>query len=156
MKTCTRCKERKPLSDFYLIMKHGKKVPASRCKACMIKIACDWNKNNPHRTNQAARRRYRENPEKESKRLLSNRLNMLYGISLEQYNSMLVSQGGVCVICGNPPTKGRLHIDHCHAGSGIRGLLCNNCNLGLGNFKDNPHLLLKAKIYLEEFYAKRK
>lgn len=78
---------------------------------------------------------------------------MQYGITLEQYNAMVVAQGGVCKICGNPPNGKRLVVDHCHSLTKFRGLLCERCNQGLGSFKDNPHLLLSAKEYLEEFYA---
>ena len=60
-----------------------------------------------------------------------------YGITLEQYDLMLAAQAGVCSICGNPPKDKRLDIDHCHDTNIIRGLLCNNCNRGLGHFKNN-------------------
>jgi hypothetical protein len=64
-----------------------------------------------------------------------------------------MSQNGVCAICGSPPTGTRSHgllaIDHCHDTLKIRGLLCNNCNNGLGRFKDNPDSLRKAADYLE-------
>jgi hypothetical protein len=43
-----------------------------------------------------------------------------------------------------------LAIDHCHKTGKIRGLLCKNCNQGLGQFKDNIDLLLSAAKYLYE------
>lgn len=54
--------------------------------------------------------------------------------------------GNVCGICDK---DGHLMLDHCHTTGKIRGLLCNNCNLGLGNFKDSLDLLDRAKRYLE-------
>lgn len=51
-----------------------------------------------------------------------------------------------CVICGVETTK--LVVDHCHKTGSIRGLLCTNCNLGLGHFKDDPLLLEFAIQYL--------
>lgn len=53
---------------------------------------------------------------------------------------------GECVICGeNGP---RLAVDHDHSNGNVRGLLCMNCNQGLGKFKDDPQLLEFARIYL--------
>lgn len=54
-----------------------------------------------------------------------------------------------CLICGE---ETKLVTDHCHSTLKVRGKLCNNCNLGLGHFKDDPMLLEFAKIYLM-FYS---
>lgn len=53
-----------------------------------------------------------------------------------------------CAICGKPP-RARLQIDHNHKTGKYRGLLCDNCNIGLGHFKDSPELLRKAIDYLK-------
>ena len=58
-------------------------------------------------------------------------------------------QGGACAICLQIPQKGRLYADHCHRTSKPRGLLCSDCNMALGMFKDNPELLLRAAEYLK-------
>jgi hypothetical protein len=58
---------------------------------------------------------------------------------------MLKEQKGVCVICRREPAK---HVDHDHATGAVRALLCFNCNGGLGQFKDNPHLLHAAAYYV--------
>lgn len=64
-------------------------------------------------------------------------------------------QGHVCKICGeegflmNRRVKSALNVDHCHKTGTIRGMLCHNCNRGLGLFQDNPELLRKAADYLE-------
>lgn len=50
-----------------------------------------------------------------------------------------------CAICEK---TGKLFIDHCHSSKKIRGVLCQQCNFGLGNFKDDPALLAKAIAYL--------
>lgn len=77
--------------------------------------------------------------------ILKNR----YGIEEFDYNKLLTNQNGVCAICKQPPKENkRLDVDHCHTTKKLRGLLCNNCNRGLGHFKDSQELLLKAKIYL--------
>ena len=77
-----------------------------------------------------------------------------YGITQEQYDELLEYQGGVCAICYQPETlqiKGKivnLSIDHCHDTGTVRGLLCRSCNVGLGNFRDNPENLKSAIVYL--------
>jgi hypothetical protein len=72
-----------------------------------------------------------------------------------QYDALVQAQGGVCAICEKPETLvrfgevDRLSIDHCHIGMRVRGLLCANCNNGLGRFCDDPAILRKAADYLE-------
>jgi len=65
---------------------------------------------------------------------------------------MVDDQDGVCAICGEPP-GGRwkkLHVDHDHETGRVRALLCVSCNRALGWFRDNPEILRKAIVYLEE------
>jgi hypothetical protein len=75
-----------------------------------------------------------------------------YGLSVVEYESLLVKQNGLCAICGKPqsdPRKnGRLCVDHDHDTNEIRGLLCSNCNTALGLMKDDIHRLAKAIEYL--------
>lgn len=72
-----------------------------------------------------------------------------YGITKEEYQDMLKEQSGKCRICDSLPKEGkRLDVDHCHSTQNVRGLLCNNCNRGLGHFKDSPVLLVEALRYL--------
>jgi hypothetical protein len=73
-----------------------------------------------------------------------------YDILPEQYESMVTSQGGVCAICKRV-TENFLHVDHCHSTKRIRGLLCINCNLGLGAAKDSLLTLESFVRYLEEW-----
>lgn len=73
-----------------------------------------------------------------------------YGMTKEDFNTMLDQQGGVCKICRNPnlQQKVRLHVDHCHKTGIVRGLLCAHCNHGLGRFMDDVILLQSAIEYL--------
>jgi hypothetical protein len=71
-----------------------------------------------------------------------------YGVTPAMYDIMLEKQGGVCPICGNLPGKRALAVDHDHRTGEVRGLLCKECNNGLGHFKDNPEFLKKAIDYL--------
>lgn len=74
-----------------------------------------------------------------------------YGITLKEYDEMFHAQGGRCAGCGIMPTSDKpLAIDHCHKSSKVRGLLCSNCNLALGNAKDNTNTLKNLIVYLEK------
>lgn len=81
----------------------------------------------------------------------------LYGISLAQYDALLLKQSGGCAICGEQCSSGRrLAVDHDHAccpgmktcGKCVRGLLCGQCNQGIGKLRDSPRLLVNAIAYL--------
>ncbi len=73
-----------------------------------------------------------------------------YGLTLDQYDELSVQQGDKCKICGGINKNGkRLFVDHSHTTGKIRGLLCSNCNSGLGFFEDNPQILINAAEYLK-------
>jgi hypothetical protein len=76
-----------------------------------------------------------------------------YGISVEDYDKMLESQGGGCYICGIGPVGRALDIDHDHRTGKVRGLLCSNHNRALGLLGDDPDLLLAAHTYLVQQYV---
>ena len=63
------------------------------------------------------------------------------------YADLFEKQQGLCGICKQAMRRPML--DHCHKTMAVRGLLCSNCNIGLGQFKDNPDLLRAAIYYLE-------
>lgn len=75
-----------------------------------------------------------------------------YGLTEAQFRELLEKQKGCCAICGTdtPGGQGRFHVDHCHKSGHVRGLLCSNCNTGLGQFKDSPGLMLRGADYLEK------
>ena len=85
-----------------------------------------------------------------SKPSTTNRvLKKMYGITLEEYDARLLKQDSKCAICGAADRRGyRLSVDHDHETGRVRGLLCGNCNLGLGSLKDDPELLEKAAAYI--------
>jgi hypothetical protein len=78
-----------------------------------------------------------------------------YGMTLADYDALLAKQNGVCFICETKPPDQTLAVDHHHATGVVRGLLCRDCNLGVGNFKDDPHLTRRATAYLEAHLARR-
>lgn len=73
-----------------------------------------------------------------------------YGMTAEQAIAYEREGGGACWICRGPfnPERREPHWDHDHATGELRGLLCSNCNLGLGYFKDAPERLSAAIEYL--------
>ena len=92
----------------------------------------------------------KEHPDVLYRRNRNKVLKCRYGITLEDYALMLAEQGGVCAICGTPPSEARvLDVDHCHESGTVRGLLCRSCNLCLGRMSDDPDLLRRAADYLE-------
>ena len=87
------------------------------------------------------------NPDKREEIMERSRLKK-YGLTIDQYKSILVRQDGKCAICGD--TLGcRVHIDHDHVTGLVRGILCQSCNVGLGHFRDNSMILREAASYLE-------
>ncbi len=102
-----------------------------------------------------ARAAYRADPERgraKRRRWFANKLD--FGITVAQYDAMLVAQGGCCRLCKSttPGQKRKVHfmVDHCHTTGKIRGLLCHPCNVALGLFKDNITTLKEAQRYLEQ------
>jgi hypothetical protein len=81
-------------------------------------------------------------------------LKVLYGISMSDYRAMLAQQGGSCAICRTEPVSRKLSVDHDGATGLIRGLLCNGCNVGLGNFGHSSQRLGAAKEYREAATAR--
>ena len=105
-----------------------------------------------------ARKERRKNQRKlynkfNKKKLKSKELLRKYGIDVDDYDRMVESQNNKCKICGTdePRGVGGWKVDHCHMTGKVRGLLCNNCNLGLGYFKDNTKSLQAAIEYLNEY-----
>lgn len=142
-KTCKKCGETKPLVDFYGKTRQAQFPESSAgfssdCKVCVRERTAAYRK---------ARRQLHVDYMKEID------LKRKYGINLEQYNRMFASQGGCCAICGKHQVefvKG-LAVDHDHVTGQVRSLLCVNCNLGVGCFRENIQLLRVAIQYLERF-----
>lgn len=72
------------------------------------------------------------------------------GLSLEEANKIADLEVINCEICGVILGKS-FHIDHCHKTNKFRGLLCSNCNIGIGLFGDDPNRLKAAVAYLIRF-----
>lgn len=78
-----------------------------------------------------------------------------YGITMEQFFALAAQQQNLCAICGvkliltGSRTHRKAAVDHDHVTGKIRGILCGSCNVGLGNFRDDYRLLLRAVAYLK-------
>jgi hypothetical protein len=160
-KRCVACGEWKDTSEFYLYKKTGTFRPA--CKACTVAKSRAWNVANPARrieTNRSyklahaeqillGRSKYKRKTTTEETR--DGRLKRNYGISSRDYDNLSNSQNGACAICGGDNGGKFFHVDHDHVTGAVRGLLCNNCNAGIGFLKDDVGLLGRAVEYLKRW-----
>jgi len=96
--------------------------------------------------NASRRQKRKEDPQKKRKSYGLRK----YGITLADYDAMLARQNGLCAICQKKPDR-TLAVDHCHVTGRVRRLLCLRCNVGLGNFDDDPIRVLEAAAYLLPF-----
>jgi len=134
MKFCNNCKNNLPLDSFGSdkTRKDKKSIYCLQCRADLARTA-----------------RYAK-PERGRSYSRFRR----YGITNEQYNDLFDAQNGQCAICGtdkpgrNHPT---LYVDHNHTTGQVRGLLCCDCNLILGQAKENCEILLSAIEYLNHW-----
>ena len=102
MKTCFKCQHELDADEFYS-SKANKDGLSSYCKSCNNEIG-----------------RWRH-------------LRVKYDITQEEYKALLEKRGGVCAVCKSScSTNVNLCVDHCHETGDIRGLLCNDCNRGIG------------------------
>ena len=132
MKKCTRCLESKPKTDFCEEKRWRIDGLQSWCKSCASKSTASWCKRNPERAREL-------------------QLKAKYNITIEEYDALFMSQGGLCVICHTPEPggRGRFHVDHNHETGKVRSLLCARCNTGIGQFKENPDTMRAAADYVE-------
>ena len=106
-----------------------------------------WAQANKDKVNASARERRANNP-KFAEAHRSQQLRQKYGITIEVYDAMVARQRGRCAVCQRRPI-GRLCVDHSHDTQMLRRLLCHDCNLGFGKFRDNPNLMRIGADYLE-------
>ena len=129
MKTCSKCKTEKRVEDFYPAKHNTTTGLASWCKECSMVVN---------------RECY---------------LRRTYGLGNKEYEEILESQNYGCAICGKREdtfllTIGKtklLAVDHDKETERIRGILCENCNRGIGLLKHDIEILKKAVDYLNQF-----
>lgn len=142
-KTCTGCRETKPVSDFWKT-KNNKDGLQGRCKPCHKTQVASYYDRITHRNRQ---------------------LWLRYKVTPERYEQMLVSQGGKCAVCGSTRASSKKpdmwNVDHDHSccpgdktcGKCVRGLLCAGCNTRLGMLESESGRawFKNMRNYLERF-----
>jgi len=144
---CIKCRRWKPWTSFPS-NKASKSGFYCKCKVCLK----EYREKNRHRQCAYLKEYYRTH----SKEAKAQRLFNDYGLSIQDFEALYRAQKGRCAICSRKLSmypKGKTRpdmaaVDHCHKTGLVRGLLCANCNRGLGYFKDSPQLLQIAIRYL--------
>lgn len=149
-KICQKCKCQKLVSAFNK-NRSTEDGLQNRCRDCakeydrsprVRKRKKEWYKEYYHsKRGEKARKRVAE------KARLRN-----FGVTPDDYSQMFAEQDGRCKICGRHQSEleRELHVDHnCETGQ-VRGLLCFNCNVGLGHLRHNVELLQNAISYLTD------
>lgn len=130
-----------------------------------------WRSRNPEKAKEISRRAnekrrkeksdvvrlYQKEYREKNRQVLSDKERQRrFGITRHEYAELFHRQNGVCAICAKPETATRngkvkaLAVDHNHTTGKIRGLLCSDCNTGIGKLKDDRNVLLSAVKYLDE------
>lgn len=141
---CSTCKEIKEKSEFHknLSKDHGRH---KECKDCRLKKL-----SLPHIKLKASIKKKALWSKLTPQQKREKSLKRIHGIELKQYIDLEIEQNKSCAVCKRILGKEikRLCIDHDHKTNFIRGLLCDECNHGIGNFKDDISLLHSAINYL--------
>ncbi len=134
-KGCSRCGHTLPIDRFRVFTKNtGRKYFKSWCIQCNYEYDL-----------QDRKRKMAESPEAYIKRYQQSHMKTRYGITLEIRAQMAVDQNHLCAICQKPK---KLTVDHCHGSKVVRGLLCGDCNRGIGLFHDDTGVMDSAIKYL--------
>ena len=165
-KRCSTCGITKNTTEFPK-KANGKYGVASICLVCQRNWMSEYYKTPGAKIKQRTRdaKKFLKNieslSEKEKRRRYNKNLSLkhLYGITLSEYEGMLIEQKFKCAICGTKVSeipyndhstkrKDTLYVDHNHKTGEIRGLLCGSCNGGIGQLGDSISILRKAIKYL--------
>jgi len=133
-RTCQACHEYKTWDKYSTKTTRGKIGKQPKCKPCAAKETQKWYVNNKDIAKNTS-------------------LLKTYGITLNEYNARLITQDNKCPICSKQFLDGSFGpdspvVDHCHKHGHVRGIICNECNRGLGYFRDNIMALTNAAQYL--------
>jgi hypothetical protein len=135
---CTICGKFKSWNEFPRNSRNKKYGRGNKCNPCNRAVVKAYRLRNP---------RWKKNAS----------LSARYGLTVDEYETMLQKQKHACAICGGKenmiiPSTGRtysLSVDHNHKTGKVRGLLCTQCNHMLGRAADDPEILRRAAKYLE-------
>lgn len=140
MKTCRECRASKPLEEFPLQPggRDGRHPLCKPCRAAQERVRYE-------RQREVLLAKMRSDPARKQ-RTKWQTLRRKYGLSRHDYNTLLVGQRASCAICEVRPSF--LVVDHDHQTGRVRGLLCRNCNIALGQLGDDPSRCVSAAGYL--------
>lgn len=111
---CIHCEKEKPETAFHRRRKGRMRI----CGECRRVTRPKWNETSAER--------------------FDRKLRYEYQLTREQYEALVLSQNGLCAICGRAPEPGkRLVIDHCHSTGQVRALLCIYCNTVVGAYENH-------------------
>jgi hypothetical protein len=128
-----------------------------------VKMA-EWRARNPEKVRESNRKQRQKPGAKErnyaktvewrkanADKVRKQQIRHKYGLSGDQFDAMLQAQNWCCAICGTQLRfgLGGLTVDHCHTTGRVRGILCTQCNTGVGMFRENPATFTRALAYLE-------
>lgn len=151
MKTCARC--RVVLTDENAPrVNTGKQAGEFRayCRPCAILHSAEYRQRNQKKVLESGKKYREKNREKilaSARRRGKLRRFREANLTESDFYRLLSLQSHRCKICRRILLK-KTCLDHCHATGRVRGILCNNCNTGLGLFKDSPEILRNAVDYL--------
>lgn len=164
MITCTKCGESKPQEEYYK-QPRNKSGYMGHCKVCERKRKADHTKKQKRANPEAWSERVRQytasykqrHPDRVKEQERRRNLRQMYGISVEQYEEMLVRQNGRCAICYDIPRNRRFAVDHDHSccpgrkscGKCIRKLLCSRCNTALGLLHEDVAIIESMLEYVK-------
>jgi hypothetical protein len=168
-KICGKCHIEKDVNKFPSRGKAGRRAWCRECyyiynrkydhehrstRTAQHKVHVENNQERVAETHKKSRDKHKPDIKVRNRNFSLKQLNMVPG----DYDRMFKEQNGVCAICGKPETAvntktgniQRLSIDHDHKTGKIRGLLCSQHNLGIGNFDDDENLLIAAAAYVRK------
>lgn len=130
LRKCSKCKDIKILNEFHKDKANKATGYASLCKICKL-----------------------EYDKSKAKHTYGKKLERTFGITIMEYDQMLILQNNKCLLCerDRKSFNKNFAVDHCHNTGKVRGLLCQQCNVALGMFDDNPELIRKAADYVESY-----
>lgn len=141
---CPGCRDELPVSEFSTNPACRSKIKlASHCRKCSRILSKQYYDPEKAKAAYAASRdRHRD-----------SKLRRAFGITLEQYMSMLERQGSACAICGmSQDENGKaLAVDHSHATGSVRDLLCSRCNAAVGFVRESAEVARKIADYIERW-----
>lgn len=153
VRECVACGYIKPRTSVFFSPERRGEFKA-KCRSCRARESAIYylfhrdkclSQQQKHYANGGGKQRRKEWRTANPRKVLHTKLQSTYGISLDEYEALATRQGHRCAICRR---KKKLYVDHCHATSQVRGLLCHHCNAAIGLFLEDVQALQRAQEYL--------